>query len=229
MVVKPRDSNHGRGVFTGLTTREQVAAAFDYAADVGSGVLVERFAPGAEHRVLVVDGHVVAASRGEPAVIVGDGARSVAQLIDEQLNSDPRRGEDCSSLLYTIELDAITTLALEQQGYAPDSVPEPGARILVKRNGNVDTDVTERVHPEVAARAVEAARSWGSTSPGWISWPKTSAVRSKSRGARSSRSTRGQACKCTSSRPTASLALSAKPSSAPCFHRARPDAFRWLR
>ncbi len=105
----------------------------------------------------MVDGRVIAASRGEPAVIVGDGARSVAQLIDEQLNSDPRRGEDCSSLLYTIELDPVTTLALEQQGYHADSVPPHGTRILVKRNGNVDTDVTERVHPEVAARAVEAA------------------------------------------------------------------------
>jgi len=161
VVVKPRDSNHGRGVFTGLATREQVAAAFAHADGVGSGVLVERFAPGAEHRVLVVNGRVVAASRGEPAVIVGDGARNVAQLIDEQLNSDPRRGEDCSSLLYTIELDPVTTLALEQQGYRPDSVPAPGARILVKRNGNVDTDVTERVHPEVAARATEAARVVG--------------------------------------------------------------------
>jgi cyanophycin synthetase len=157
VVVKPRDSNHGRGVFTGLTTREQVTSAFAYADGIGSGVLVERFAPGAEHRLLVVDGRVIAASRGEPAVIVGDGSRNVAQLIDEQLNSDPRRGEDCSSLLYTIELDPITTLALEQQGYRPDSIPAAGTRILIKRNGNVDTDVTERVHPEVAARAVEAA------------------------------------------------------------------------
>jgi len=161
VVVKPRDSNHGRGVFTGLTTRDQVVAAFAHADGVGSGVLVERFAPGAEHRILVVNGQVVAASRGEPAVIVGDGARSVAQLIDEQLNSDPRRGEDCSSLMYTIELNAMTLLVLEQQGYQPSSIPAPGARILVKRNGNVDTDVTERVHPEVAARAIEAARVVG--------------------------------------------------------------------
>ncbi|HEY1603061.1 MAG TPA: cyanophycin synthetase [Pirellulales bacterium] len=161
VVVKPRDSNHGRGVFTGLTSREQVAAAFAYADGVGSGVLVERFAPGLEHRLLVVNGQVVAASRGEPAVIVGDGARNVAQLIDEQLNSDPRRGEDCSSLLYTIELDPVTTLAIEQQGFQPDSVPAPGTRILIKRNGNVDTDITDRVHPDVAARAIEAARVVG--------------------------------------------------------------------
>ena len=161
VVVKPRGGNHGRGVFTGLATREEIVAAFAHADRQGSGVLVERFAPGAEHRILVVNGQVVAASRGEPAVIVGDGSRDVAQLIDEQLNSDPRRGEDCSSLLYTIELDPVTLLAIEQQGYGPASVPAPGKRILIKRNGNVDTDVTERVHPEVAARAVEAARVVG--------------------------------------------------------------------
>ena len=151
----PRDSNHGRGVFTGLTTRKQVVSPC-HADGIGSGVLVER-SPGQEHRLLVVNG-----KRGRGlARRAGSNrrrrARSVAQLIDEQLNSDPRRGEDCSSLLYTIELDPVTTLALEQQGYHADSVPPHGTRILVKRNGNVDTDVTERVHPEVAARAVEAA------------------------------------------------------------------------
>ncbi len=45
VVVEPRDSNHGRGVFTGLTTREQVVSAFAHADGIGSGVLVERFAP----------------------------------------------------------------------------------------------------------------------------------------------------------------------------------------
>ncbi|HEY2839119.1 MAG TPA: cyanophycin synthetase [Pirellulales bacterium] len=161
VVVKPRGGNHGRGVFTNVTTREQVAAAYAFIEKEEGAVVVERFAPGVEHRVLVVNGRVVAASRGEPAVIVGDGHHNVARLIDEQLNSDPRRGEDCSSLLYTVEIDAVILLSLGQQGYTPQSVPPAGTRILIKRHGNLDTDVTDRVHPEVAARAIEAAQVVG--------------------------------------------------------------------
>jgi cyanophycin synthetase len=161
VVVKPRGGNHGRGVFTNVTTREQVAAAYDFIRETEGSVVVEQFAPGVEHRVLVVHGRVVAASRGEPAVIVGDGRHNVARLIDDQLNSDPRRGEDCSSLLYTVELDAVTLASLEQQGYTPESIPPAGTRILIKRHGNLDTDVTDRVHPEVAARAIEAAQVVG--------------------------------------------------------------------
>ena len=81
----------------------------------------------------------------------------MSQLIDEQLNSDPRRGEDCSSLLYTIELDPITTLAIEQQGFKADSVPPAGTRILISAMATSIPTSPSTVHPEVAARAVEAA------------------------------------------------------------------------
>jgi cyanophycin synthetase len=92
VVVKPRDGNHGRGVFIDMKTREQVEEAFPHAAACGDGVIVERFIPGVDHRLLVVGDKMVAASRGEPAIIVGDGKQTVRELIDSQLNSDPRRG-----------------------------------------------------------------------------------------------------------------------------------------
>jgi len=161
VVVKPRGGNHGRGVFTNVNTREEVAAAYEFIEKNEGAVVVEQFAPGVEHRLLVVDGRVVAASRGGPAVVIGDGHHDIARLIDEQINSDPRRGEDCSSLLYTLELDAVTLLLLEQQGYTAQSVPPAGVKVLIRRHGNLDTDVTERIHPEVAARAIEAAQVVG--------------------------------------------------------------------
>ena len=92
VVVKPCDGNHGRGVFTNLMTREEVEAAYTAAIDEGSGVIVERFVRGAEHRLLVVGGKLVAAARGETASVVGDGQSTINELIDIQLNSDPRRG-----------------------------------------------------------------------------------------------------------------------------------------
>jgi cyanophycin synthetase len=161
VVVKPRDGNHARGVFTNLVSRTQVESAFPFAEREGNGVLVERFAPGNEHRLLVVGNRLVAAARGEAAYIVGDGRRTVAQLIEEDLNSDSRRGEDESFPLSLIEFDAITLMQLERQGYAPDSIPPQGATILVQRNDNLAIDVTDEVHPSVAAHAVLAAQIVG--------------------------------------------------------------------
>lgn len=161
VVVKPYDGNHGRGVFTNLTTREEVESAYRVALDEGSGVIVERFIPGNEHRLLVVGGRVVAAARGEPASVVGDGRSAVRELIDSQLNTDPRRGHAEDYPLNPVRIDSAVTLELTRQGLTADSVPEAGRTVMIQRNGNVAFDVSERVHPDVAAAASLAARVVG--------------------------------------------------------------------
>ncbi|HEY0878056.1 MAG TPA: cyanophycin synthetase [Zeimonas sp.] len=157
VVVKPSDGNHGRGVFTNLVSRDEVLAAWNVAREEGSGVLVERFVHGNEHRLLVVGGRVVAATRGEPAHVVGDGRSTVTELIDLQLNSHPLRGstEDCP--LNFVRIDSSARIELARQGFDADSVPPPGKRLLIQRNGNVSIDVTDEMHPEVAAMAALAA------------------------------------------------------------------------
>ena len=161
VVVKPQDGNHGRGVFLGLATRAEVEAAFAVAADEGSGVLVERFVRGDEHRLLVVGGRVVAASRGETASVIGDGRSTIAELIESQLNTDPRRGtsEDCP--LNPVRIDSAVRLELSHQGLTAESVPAEGLGVLIQRNGNLALDVTDEVHPDVAAVAALAARVVG--------------------------------------------------------------------
>lgn len=163
VVVKPLDGNHGRGVSLELTERADVEAAFKVAEAEGSEVIVERFIPGDEHRLLVVGGKVVAAARGESLWIVGNGRDSVAQLINDQLNSDPRRGEAEEFPLETIilEREPAMRLLLERQGLSGDSVPADAQRVLVQRNGNVAIDCTDDVHPDVAHAAALAARVVG--------------------------------------------------------------------
>ena len=165
VVVKPRDGNQGRGVATNLSTREQVVKAFDAAKLESKDVIVEKFAPGHDYRLLVVAGRIVAAARREPAHVVGDGVRSVKDLVDVA-NQDPRRGEHHATSLSKIKLDPVALAVLADQGLTPDSIPAVGAMVLIRRNGNLSTggtaiDVTERVHPQVAARAIEAARVIG--------------------------------------------------------------------
>ena len=160
VVVKPRNANHGRGVTINLTTREQVMKAYDVALPEGDGVIVEQFAQGGEHRVLVVGGKAIAASRGEPEQVTGDGRRSIRALVDE-LNADPRRGDDWASPLCKVELDAVALIMLEQQGYTPDSIPPAGVTALIHYNGELLTDVTDEMHPDVAEQCVLAARIVG--------------------------------------------------------------------
>jgi cyanophycin synthetase len=163
VVVKPVDGNHGRGVSIELHTREEIEQAYHLAIAEGSDVIVERFVPGNEHRLLVVGGRVVAAARGETAWVSGDGTSTVAQLIDSQINTDPRRGTTEDYPLNHIQLDDDPAVVLElaRQGFQPDSIPEAGRKVLIQRNGNVAFDVSDRIHPDVAAAASLAARVVG--------------------------------------------------------------------
>jgi cyanophycin synthetase len=163
VAVKPGDGNHGRGVTLELETREQVEAAWAVADRHGSEVIVERFVRGHEHRLLVVAGKVVAAARGETAWVVADGRRSVRQLVDDEVNADPRRGttEDHPLARLVIDEDEGIQSDLDRQGLAADDVPEAGRRVLIQRNGNVAFDCTDDVHPELAHLATLAARTVG--------------------------------------------------------------------
>ncbi len=163
VVVKPSDGNHGRGVTLDLRKEEDIKAAYHMAYPEGSDVMVERFVPGSEHRLLVVAGKVVAAARGEVVSITGNGRDTVRSLIDSQLNSDPRRGyeEEYPLEIIDVATDAKVQLELQRQDLSPESVPEHGRQVVVQRNGNVAADCTDEVHPEVAYIAQLAAKVVG--------------------------------------------------------------------
>jgi cyanophycin synthetase len=163
VAVKPIDANHARGVSLELTSREQVEAAYALALTEGSEVLVERSIPGVEHRMLVVGKRLVAASRGETAWVTGDGKSNIVELIESQINSDPRCGEDEAFPLEPVRLERepAVMLELQRQGFGPDSIPPIGKRVLIIRYGNLADDVTDEVHPEVAAAVTLAARVVG--------------------------------------------------------------------
>jgi cyanophycin synthetase len=163
VTVKPTDANHGRGVFTDLHTREDIERAWHAADAEGSGVLVEKFIEGEAHRLLVVGRQVVAATRGKKQTVTGDGRSTVVQLIDSQINSDPRCGVEEEYPLEPLHLDQepIAQLELARQGYRSDSVPPAGQVVLIRRHGDLAYDVTDQVHPKVAAAAALAARVVG--------------------------------------------------------------------
>lgn len=83
MVTKPLDGNHGRGVTLNLTADEDVRRGFEEARRHSREVVVEQYYPGNDHRILVIGGEVVAAAERVPAHVVGDGARTVTELVEE--------------------------------------------------------------------------------------------------------------------------------------------------
>ena len=165
VVVKPQDGNQGKGVAVNVTTREHLEVAFAKAREISSQVMIERFIPGNDFRLLVIGDQLVAASRRDSPYVTGDGLRTVRELVDE-VNTDPRRGDGHATALTKIRIDELTIARLSVQGYTPESIPENGARVILRNNANLSTggtatDITDDVHPDVAARAIEAAQMIG--------------------------------------------------------------------
>ena len=165
VVVKPLDGNQGKGVTVNLRGEAEIRRAFEVAQGFRDDILVERYLPGGDYRLLVVGNKLVAAARREPPNVRGDGIHSVRELV-QQVNADPRRGEGHATSLTKIRFDEIALSTLEKQGLHAESIPEKGRRIVLRNNANLSTggtatDVTGDVHPEVAARAVEASQMIG--------------------------------------------------------------------
>jgi cyanophycin synthetase len=163
VVTKPYNGNHGRGISIRLTSDAEVAQGFHVAREHSRSVIVETFLEGDDHRLLVVNGELVAATRRTPGHVTGDGRRTVTELI-EIVNQDPRRGVGHEKVLTRLELDGQAQTMLARAGLQADSVPAPGQIVYLRSTANLSTggtatDVTDVIHPdnrEMAERAVRA-------------------------------------------------------------------------
>src|SRR5215218_2576605 len=163
VVVKPYNANHGRGITVHLTSTEQVRTAFEVAREHSRSVIVESFISGDDHRMLVINGELIAVSRRVPGHVLGDGAQTIEQLVDE-VNRDPRRGIGHEKVLTRLTLDHQAETLLAKKGYTRDTVPASGEQVFLRSTGNLSTggtatDVTDVIHPdniEMAVRAIKA-------------------------------------------------------------------------
>ena len=165
VVTKPYNGNHGRGITIGIQEAEAVREGFRAAREHSRSVIVETFQPGDDHRLLVVNGELIAATRRTPGHVVGDGRHSIAELVDI-VNQDPRRGVGHEKVLTRIVLDAQAELMMERAGCNADSVPKPGEIVYLRSTANLSTggtatDVTDIIHPDNRDMAVRAVRAIG--------------------------------------------------------------------
>jgi cyanophycin synthetase len=165
VVTKPYNGNHGRGISIRLTTDEEVALGFNVAKEHSRSVIVETFLEGDDHRLLVVNGELVAATRRTPGHVTGDGEHTIAQLV-EIVNQDPRRGVGHEKVLTRLELDAQAEKMLEKAGLTAQSKPAAGFVVYLRSTANLSTggtatDVTDIIHPDNRDMAVRAIKAIG--------------------------------------------------------------------
>jgi cyanophycin synthetase len=165
VLLKPLDANNGRGISGRVDAMDGVRAAWPLAVAEHPTVVVERFAEGNDHRVVVVNRRVVACVERIPAHVVGDGRRTVRALAHE-INRDPNRSKtDPSASLSPLPLDERTEAYLARGGRTLESVPAHGETVSLRATANISTggtaiDRTEEMHPvnvalcELAAGAV---------------------------------------------------------------------------
>ena len=165
VVTKPYNGNHGRGITIGIEGPEAVREGYRAAREHSRSVIVETFQSGDDHRLLVVNGELVAATRRTPGHVVGDGKHSIAELV-EIVNADPRRGIGHEKVLTRIVLDAQAEQMMQRVGYTAESVPAPDEIVYLRSTANLSTggtatDVTDIIHPDNRDMAVRAVRAIG--------------------------------------------------------------------
>lgn len=165
VVVKPADGCKGKGVTLFVENDQEVREAFTQARVFSTRIMIEKQIPGLDYRVIVVDGKVAAAAERRPPVVVGDGLRSIEALVEE-LNRDPRRGDDHEMPLTKVTMDSVALHTLEKQGLTPATVLDEGRTAYLRWQANLSTggssrDVTDEVHPDIKAVCARAAHIVG--------------------------------------------------------------------
>lgn len=165
VVVKPLDASHGRGILTNIKAEEELRLAFRDALKHRDEVIVEKHLEGFDFRFVVVNGKFICAAQRVPAFVVGDGRKTIEELVAET-NRDPRRGIGHEKVLTKIEIDDLTLTLLARHGQSPKTVPKAGETVYLKSTANLSTggvsrDVTDLVHPSNVQMMERIARIVG--------------------------------------------------------------------
>jgi cyanophycin synthetase len=163
LVLKPVEGRKGDSVHADLRNDEDLTAALAVARVDERQYLLQSYFHGDDHRLMVVDGKLVAAARKDIASVTGDGIHTIAELMERE-NCDPRRIAGVE--LRLMPLDEETDRVLARQGLTRRTIPEAGCIVRIKGTSNFAkgggiADVLDAVHPDNARLAIRAAEAIG--------------------------------------------------------------------
>ena len=163
VVIKPADRDQGLGVAADLRTQGEVESAFENARRHSRAILVERHCNGATHRLSVANGQLVKVVKRLAGGVTGDGVHTIAELVSRS-ESDPQRRQRRTRTGQTVlSLDEEAQALLARADLGPDSIPDAGVHVRLRRRDNVNAGGTnqliplDQVHPDNRALALRVA------------------------------------------------------------------------
>ncbi|HVX92860.1 MAG TPA: hypothetical protein VHA74_01970 [Candidatus Dojkabacteria bacterium] len=177
VVMKPVGFTSGNGVVTKIDTLEKAYKAYDFAKNMidskatlhkyQNKIIIQEQVTGEDYRLMVIGGELMVATKRIPAFVVGDGTKTIKELVEE-INKDPRRDiKRRTHTLKPIEFDEQFHTFLEEQGLTENSVPKKDEKIFVRKvasmsKGGITEDFTDKVHPQIKYIAESVAKSFRS-------------------------------------------------------------------
>ncbi len=161
-VVKPADSGSaGKGITTGIRTKEQLRNAALWATCFGEELLIENQVEGDSYRLLFLNGHFLDAIRRHSPRVRGDGENTIQELIAKENAKRMNNGTIIS--LHPIIVDAELKNHLRVTGYHLKDVLANEKSIAVKHVVNQNScheneSVRKIVHPEIIKMGEQIAR-----------------------------------------------------------------------
>lgn len=159
VTIKPRSGHQSKGVSTGLVEDHEIRQAFAFARAHGSQIIVqEHIEVEEELRVMASPDHAVAVVGRVAPHVVGDGASTIEQLIEDK-NLQRRLNPVLRSL--PIPVDELTHRYLGSKGLSLDDVPEMGQHITIRNVAGLSAgadpyQALEMTGPEITAAAASA-------------------------------------------------------------------------
>lgn len=163
LVVKPTDGNAGRGVFANIQDINSLPEIIHHVREEleFEDIIVEKYYPGEEFRIYVIEDRVLGAMNRRPANVIGDGVHTIRQLIHRK-NDIRKANPHLTSRL--IKIDREIETMLERLDYTFDTIPEKDELVYLREKSNLSTggdaiDVTELLTPELEKIAINAGKA----------------------------------------------------------------------
>ncbi len=163
LIVKPNSKSQGVGIEKVYTEKDLISALRVVFNDVKDHVaIVQRFIEGSDYRIVTLDKEIIAAYRRLPLSVVGDGVKSIRQLLESKQKQFSKIGRDT-----IIKLDdPRITRKMKRLRLNYDTVVGKNEVVQLLDNANLSTggdaeDVTEIMHQSYKAMAIKLAHDMG--------------------------------------------------------------------
>jgi D-alanine-D-alanine ligase-like ATP-grasp enzyme len=162
VVLKPEAEEQGRGVYANIVDESELKDCWSSLSNQNyKSIIIEQHIFGYIYRINTVEGHVVRVVKRIPALVVGDGRSTIAELLS-YLNKEPLRADPNSSMV-RLDLDGDVVRTLAKQSYDENSVPPDGKTVYLTSTSSVSRgghsqDFYEEFHPDNFALCEKTSR-----------------------------------------------------------------------